>query len=713
MGAYLFKRAFKYHKKAQGESMKETFEQRAIIRYLQNLLAEDLSTKALKEMCDFFESGFFFLGIKDINEKTLELIDDYQSAVGNNEGARKLFRKAHIETSKLLEKRGKEIAAAVPGSLEKNIQSISSELNLDDLEQKIFALLVRYRIHDKFKSLLDDLTRAHFGVVELCAICLGADKNKLSVRLRQDGRLLSSGVIIQTGGNGQDIDDFFDIPDIITSAMQKTLITEEDVRKYILGDPLPPSLSWDDFEHLGDNRDKLATFLQKIVEQQIAGVNILLWGPPGTGKTEFSKTLADHLGMNLFALGETDESGDEPDRKERTSSFKIAQNLLRYQKNSLLLFDEMDDLFEGVGLAKLFGVKLSMGSKVFTNRLFENNPVPTIWIINDVSNLDESIIRRMALAIEIKVPPAKSREKVWARLLEKHQVKIPEEELSELAAIEVSPAVANSAVQFAGMVGSSIEDVQFATQGIIRATRGRTPIPSSNNNETYLPDLINAGNDIGLLADRLSASDAQNFSLCLYGPPGTGKSAYARHLAERLGMPVLFKRASDLMSKYVGENEQNIAKAFEEAREKESFLIFDEADSLLSDRRYAERNWEVSQVNEMLTWMECHPIPFACTTNLKERLDQASMRRFTFKCHFDYLQPEQVVIAFKHFFGIELEPQKACNIANLTPGDFAVVSKKLKFLNTGKEVSMLMDLLYQEVEAKNEIQQRQLGFATG
>ena len=54
---------------------------------------------------------------------------------------------------------------------------------------------------------------------------------------------------------------------------------------------------------------------------------------------------------------------------------------------------------------------------------------------------------------------------------------------------------------------------------------------------------------------------------------------------------VLEKRASDLLSPWVGETEQRIADAFAEARDAEAFLIFDEADSLLADRRSAHRSW--------------------------------------------------------------------------------------------------------------------------
>jgi SpoVK/Ycf46/Vps4 family AAA+-type ATPase len=691
--------------------MIEPYEQLAIIQQIQNLMKQKLSAHAFKVICDLLETGMPFLGIETNMDKALDMIDEFQNAVRKNSGARLLYRELHVLISQILNKRAQKIVKAMPGSIENNIRTIVQELNLDKIEAAFFAMIVRYKIHEPLYSLINNLTREHMSILELCATCLDVDRKEIAERLRQNSRLLTTGVIESRSRNGKDMDDHFDIPDIISTAMQKTLSNLDDVRKYIIGEPVQPTLEWDDFEHLGATRDKLEKFLREATAKQITGVNILLWGPPGTGKTEFSKTLANRLNLNLYTLGETDDSGDEPNRKERTSAFRIAQNLLRHQKNNLLLFDEMDDLFENRGMAMFFGGKFSTDSKVFTNRLFENNPVPTIWTINKPSYLDESIIRRMALVVEMKVPPPKSRKNVWSRLLAKNEIDVPDETLNSLAEIDVSPGIASNAIKFAGLVGSTLEDFQFATEGIIKATKGKLPLTEKNRSEPYLPELINAETDIGLLADRLSASAAKNFSLCLYGPPGTGKSAYVRYLAERLGMPILFKRASDLMSKYVGENEQNIARAFEEAKEKESFLIFDEADSLLGDRRYAQHSWEISQVNEMLTWMECHPLPFACTTNLKERLDPASMRRFTFKCNFDYLQPEQIVIAFKHFFALDLEARQAREMRTLTPGDFAVVSKMLQFLDIGKDPALLIELLYREVEAKNEIQQRQLGFS--
>ena len=204
--------------------------------------------------------------------------------------------------------------------------------------------------------------------------------------------------------------------------------------------------------------------------------------------------------------------------------------------------------------------------------------------------------------------------------------------------------------------------------------------PTQGAPERYDPALIRADVDPVQLADRLVNGGARHFSVCLQGPPGTGKSAFVRHLADRLGLEVIQKRASDLMSKWVGETEKVTAAAFTEARDAEAFLVFDEADSLLADRRLAQRSWEVSQVNEMLTWMESHPLPFACTTNFGERLDTATLRRFTFKIALGHLSPEQVVSAFRIYFGIE-PPAEVAGLATLTPGDFSVVRRKAEILD--------------------------------
>jgi SpoVK/Ycf46/Vps4 family AAA+-type ATPase len=158
---------------------------------------------------------------------------------------------------------------------------------------------------------------------------------------------------------------------------------------------------------------------------------------------------------------------------------------------------------------------------------------------------------------------------------------------------------------------------------------------------------------------------------------------------------------------WVGESEKQIAEAFATARAQNSMLVIDEADSLLSDRRGAVRSWEVTQVNEMLTWMENHPLPFVCTTNLVDRLDQASLRRFTLKLRFDPLDSAQAARAFEHFFSVQ--PPRGLP-EGLTPGDFATVRRKRELFGAARP-PLLVQWLEEEVEAKG-LRASSMGFLT-
>jgi len=110
----------------------------------------------------------------------------------------------------------------------------------------------------------------------------------------------------------------------------------------------PASVPWEDFEHLGAGRDFAFRLLSGALKRREKGVNILLHGVPGTGKTEFCKALAERLGASLHAVGEADDDGDEPSRSERLQQLRLGQRLLSDQGNSIILFDEMEDLFAGL-----------------------------------------------------------------------------------------------------------------------------------------------------------------------------------------------------------------------------------------------------------------------------------------------------------------------------------------------------------------------------
>jgi transitional endoplasmic reticulum ATPase len=159
---------------------------------------------------------------------------------------------------------------------------------------------------------------------------------------------------------------------------------------------------------------------------------------------------------------------------------------------------------------------------------------------------------------------------------------------------------------------------------------------------------------------------------------------------------------------WLGDSEKAIAAAFEEAADLRAFLIFDEADSLLRDRLAAHQSWEVTQVNEMLTQMERHPYPFACTTNAAELLDAAAARRFLFKVRFLPMSPDQVAKAYRRAFNFE-PPSFVLKLSGLTPADFATVLRKAAALGERDPRTFGRWLEY-EALAKPDAGRQKIGF---
>ena len=616
------------------------------------------------------------------------------------------------EWEHLREVLGNEYSAAMrvrPDRLARRLRYLGKALRLSRTDTAILEFVLRYstlpiivsmtgRIFDRWES-------SHFSKNLVLPSFLGVSANAVRSRLEPDAPLVKSGLA------SIDADGDLTITGRLKRLYWSSNHADSDAPRLLLDEALPGDLRWSDFAHVADDRDHVERILKGALQTGASGVNVLVYGPPGTGKTEFCKTLAARLEAPLYSVGESDNYGDEPSRHKRLQGLRLVHRLLALRRGSILLFDEMEDLLSNPSGGLPFNLPDRLraeGSKVFLNRLLEQAPVPTLWTSNSARQTCPTILRRMMFALELRQPPTRVRTRIWARQLARHGIESGDEDACALAAdFDVTPGVAAGATAAARLGGGTIADVRRGVQALSRVLSGSKP-PRQQASTKFDPELIRADTDPTRLAERLAGSRLRQFSLCLQGPPGTGKSAFVRHLAERLGLEVVQKRASDLMSMWVGETEKLIAEAFAEARDSEAFLVLDEADSLLADRRFAVRSWEISQVNEMLTWMESHPLPFACTTNFGEHLDPATLRRFTFKVALDYLSPEQAKAAFHAFFALT-PPAAVADIAALTPGDFDVVHQKAKILDCLRNSEELAAMLRKECEAKKR-GKRKIGF---
>ncbi|PAW78688.1 MAG: hypothetical protein B9S27_07635 [Opitutia bacterium Tous-C8FEB] len=450
--------------------------------------------------------------------------------------------------------------------------------------------------------------------------------------------------------------------------------------------PAPaPQMAWANFAHLGDLANSLRTYLSEALRTGRKGVNVLLHGPPGCGKTQLVRLLGREVAAEVYEVSTEDADGDAIGNASRLQALRVAQEFTA-RRRALLCFDEIEDVFPRP-FPFGFGGQRGGSFKGWMNRMLEQNATLTFYLTNAVEALDAAYVRRFDFTLELKVPPQAAREAQLKDL----PIAVAPQTLARLADHpQLTPAVIQRAAGVVATVAAATPGLDASRQlealvnQTLRAQGHSTLKAHAAAPEVYDPRFIHSDIDPAALVEGLRAAGSGR--LCLYGPPGTGKTAFALHLARSLGRGLLVRRASDLLSPFVGVAEKQIAAAFREAEESGAVLLIDEVDSFLQDRSRAQRGWEVTQVNEFLTQLENFPGIFVASSNLIDGFDPAALRRFDLKAKFDYLRPDQAVALLQaHLANAGLPPAGAevdgrvCRLTALAPGDFAAVARQHRF----------------------------------
>jgi len=665
--------------------MVDAFEKRQLLAYLYEFLSKKANIKSyLPKIIEWHdEGGHSYIDFEWLKADECEKYECFENFYKRHktEALRRAEQFRQKIESVLLSKTQCKISPT-----QQKLEIVAKLFNLSELEKNIFGFYIRAKLNSGLENMIYTFFGRRDDKNNLPALFLPYQQAEIGNCLNVNAKLVTCGLL----------DNDYE-GDIIASARGIKIFSQQfssvqELRELILDKPLKTDLVWKDFDHIKE-KDFCAKLLKGALSARAKGINILFYGEPGTGKTEFTKALCQKVKANLYAACEKVDDR----RMERLS---MLQNIVTNDKKTCILIDEADDLMDE--------------RKICLNRMLEKNPAPCIWIVNSIRFWDKAYLRRFTYAIDFKKPDTATRAGIWQKTFKQYGMPINRKKALKLAEeYNLTPAFVENAVKSIKLINGTADDVQKSLSAMEKAyNNGREKTaPAIKKPEkkqlNFNPMLLNTDTDLQKFTEQVKNLTSRKFSLCLYGVSGTGKSAYAEYLAEQLDLPVVKKNCSDILSMWHGETEQNIAAAFREAKEKKALLIFDEADSFLQDRRYSSHSWEVTQVNEMLTQMEKHEFPFVCTTNLMDNLDKACLRRFTFKVEYKYMTPEQNSLAFEHFFGFK--DVDLSHISSLTPGDFVVVKQKAEIMGYLENQEEIVKMLELEQKQKAPVSHR-IGF---
>lgn len=598
------------------------------------------------------------------------------------------------------------------------LEHLKGLFQLDDADLAIVSAALCYGQAETLEDFLDAIS---FPLkLRVVAIMTGQPVSRIMKAAGRTGRLVTCGLL-----------------EPLDAARRRSFFTlTADVYDYLLGIGAASLLeqwchcvrtadfSVDDFNFPARDRNIVLSLLQSDKP-----CHVLLYGKAGTGKTEFAKALSMACRKPAYFIS----YGAQGENKDRRPAIEATANTFG-PRDAVIVVDEADGFLNTRYAFAGLGASADMIGKCWLNDFLETAKAQIIWISNDVVCIEESTRRRFTYSVEFKRRSQRERKQIWWKTLRGHPLQrfIGQRLVDELSrSYRVNAAGIADALRVAGQVldpdSATPEDVVETLNAVLASHQklvdGKVREGLAGLSHTYDPRVTHTDADTqelprylrhyGDIGDRKRGPA----NLLFWGLPGTGKTAYAKFLAQSLGVELLIKRASDLLSMFVGGTEQQIRQAFEEAERENAILLLDEADTFFINRKTAVRSWESSQTNELLTQMENHHGILICCTNLLDHLDHAAMRRFTWKIKFLPLTAEGRMRLYRQLFKIPGRRLSATlrkrltRLEGLTAGDMQAIRQRCRpATEEGRTHETIIQALEREVDYRTG-KAGQIGFS--
>jgi transitional endoplasmic reticulum ATPase len=373
---------------------------------------------------------------------------------------------------------------------------------------------------------------------------------------------------------------------------------------------------------------------------------ILLYGPPGVGKTFFAQAIAGEYGLNFIHVSTGDLVSGIVGGSARNidKAFETAEQNLP----CLLFFDEFDSV------AQRRDNTPDQESRRTVNQLLTSleahhgeRELLVMAATNSVEHLDPAVIRpgRFDRHIRIDLPDADARREIFRTELDDrpaaHQLDLDElvRRTEGMTPAAIEKIVDTAALEVFREATESGRQLELTTENLLGAIEryggeDRPTVEHWTWDSLILPAPIKAQLQQlqHVIEDPESATRygvEPPTGLLLAGPPGTGKTTVAKVLAAQARASFYPIAGADVMSKWVGESERNIRQLFERARENRPSIVFiDEIDAIAGRRGSIEG--QHTSINQLLAEIDGvsgqRGVFVVGATNRPDQLDPALLR---------------------------------------------------------------------------------------